>query len=203
VKKIPSLFVRNHEGDGKVRDEVLEVSRWVTEGQGTATRKWDGMAVLIQDGIPFRRYDAKTGRTPPADFMPAQPEPDPVSGHWPGWLPVAAPADRAILESLAWARTHMFPESTLPDGTYEAVGPLIGTRHGPNPEGLSEQILVAHGRDVLDAPHDYVGLMAFLADKSIEGIVWHHPDGRMAKIKKADFPGLVTETQATRKRRKP
>lgn len=21
-----------------------------------------------------------------------------------------------------------------------------------------------------------------------EGIVWHHPDGRMVKIKKADFP---------------
>jgi hypothetical protein len=30
--------------------------------------------------------------------------------------------------------------------------------------------------------------MDYLRDKPIEGIVWHHEDGRMVKIKKADFP---------------
>lgn len=48
--------------------------------------------------------------------------------------------------------------------------------------------MVPHGRDVLpDAPRDYDGLKEFLADRCIEGIVWHHPDGRMVKIKARDF----------------
>ena len=188
MKKIPSLFVRDHDGDLKVRDEINPPSSWVADGEGTATRKWDGMAVLVRGGDAYKRYDAKTGRTPPPDFMPAQPAPDPVSGHWPGWVPATGSASRAILESLAWAKIHLFPGGPIPDGTYEAVGPLIGTRHGANPEGLSEQILVVHGADVLDAPRDFPGLMAFLEHRGIEGVVWHHPDGRMAKIKKMDFP---------------
>lgn len=188
MKKMPSLFARNFEGDRKVRNEVNAESQWVADGEGVATRKWDGQAVLIKDGSAFKRYDAKVGRTPPPDFMPAQPAPDPVSGHWPGWVPAVNKDSRAILESLAWARINMFPNGVIPDGTYEAVGPLIGTRHGPNPEGLTEQVLVAHGADQLDAPRDFDGLMEFLKDRSIEGIVWHHSDGRMTKIKMHDFP---------------
>ena len=30
-------------------------------------------------------------------------------------------------------------------------------------------------------------IKAYLADGKIEGIVWHHPDGRMVKIKAKDF----------------
>ena len=193
MKKIPSLFARNYDTDRKVRDEVLGVSRWVADGEGVATRKWDGMAVLVQDGIAYKRYDAKTGRTPPPDFMPAQPEPDPETGHWPGWVPVAGSGARAIEESLAWGSANLFDGKAVPDGTYEAVGPSIGTRHGANPEGLAEHILAVHGAEVLDAPRDYSGLYAYLRDRSIEGIVWHHPDGRRAKIKKADFAGLVPD----------
>jgi hypothetical protein len=29
--------------------------------------------------------------------------------------------------------------------------------------------------------------MGYLASQNIEGIVYHHPDGRMAKIKATDF----------------
>jgi hypothetical protein len=29
---------------------------------------------------------------------------------------------------------------------------------------------------------------AYLHARPYEGIVWHHPDGRMAKLKKRDFP---------------
>ena len=40
----------------------------------------------------------------------------------------------------------------------------------------------------LDAPRTFDALRAFLADHDdIEGIVWHHPDGRMVKIKGKDF----------------
>lgn len=164
---------------------------WVAAGEGVATRKWDGQAVLVQDGAVFKRYDAKKGRTPPEDFVPAQPSADPVSGHWPGWVPVTA-NDRPILLSVAWGKEHLFGGANIPDGTYEAVGPLIGTRHGPNPENLPEQRLVIHAADELhDAPRDYDGLIEYLRDREIEGIVWHHPDGRKAKIKKHDFPGRL------------
>lgn len=37
------------------------------------------------------------------------------------------------------------------------------------------------------APHDFEGIKGFLAENVIEGLVWHHPDGRMAKIKRRDF----------------
>jgi hypothetical protein len=186
MKKIMSLFQRNYEGDRKVRDEVTPGAEWVIEGEGTATRKWDGLAVLVKDGIVYKRYDAKTGRTPPQDFVPAQPSPDPVSGHWPGWVRTDGPDSRIIREAVAMA-SDRYPQG-VPDGTYEVCGPKIGTRHGANPEGLTEHILIPHGKDLLeDCPRNFADLKVYLRDKPIEGIVWHHSDGRMVKIKKADF----------------
>lgn len=38
------------------------------------------------------------------------------------------------------------------------------------------------------APRDWEGLREWLRDRPFEGIVWHHPDGRMAKLKRRDFP---------------
>lgn len=188
MKKIASVFQRNYDGDRCVRDEVVPGSEWVLEGHGTATRKWDGMAVLVHSGLAYKRYDAKTGRTPPADFVPAQPEPDPKSGHWPGWVPATGPDSKWVMQGIAWGSTNLFHGMPVPDGTYEVCGPNIGTRHGANPEGLSEQILVPHGRDVIDdCPRTFDGIRDYLAGACIEGIVWHHADGRMAKIKKADF----------------
>lgn len=191
MRKIVSVFARNFGtavDDRKVRDEVMSEAAWVAAGEGAATRKWDGQAVRISEGRAYKRYDAKPGRKPPAEFEPVQPRPDPESGHWPGWVPVTA-NDRPINLSLAWGSANLYGGGPVPDGTYEAVGPLIGTRHGANPEGLDEQRLVPHGIDALpDAPRDYHGLMEYLRDRPIEGIVWHHPDGRMAKIKRKDFP---------------
>lgn len=187
MKKIASLFQRNYEGDRKVRDEVTPGVEWVVNGEGIATRKWDGVAVMIQNGVVFKRYDAKTGRTPPQGFVPAQPNPDPISGHWPGWVLADGPDSRYIREAVEKAAVKF--SDGIPDGTYEVCGPKIGTRHGANPEKLTEHVLIPHGKDVLeDCPRTFADLMEFLRDKPIEGIVWHHPDGRMVKIKKADFP---------------
>lgn len=189
MKKIVSLFVRDFAGNRKVKDQVSPGAEWVADGEGVATRKWDGIAVMVREGQYFRRYDAKTGRIPPQDFIPAQPQPDPKSGHWPGWVPAVLTESKYILEGIEWGKRNLFQDGVIPDGTYEVCGPRIGTRHGANPEGLTEHVLVRHGQDELvDCPRDFEGLMAYLADKSIEGIVWHHPDGRMVKIKKADFP---------------
>lgn len=177
MKKIISLFQRNYDGDRLVRDEVVPGAEWVLNGEGVATQKFDGTCCLIQDGKLFKRYDAKQGRRPPEGFVPAQ-DPDPVTGHWPGWLPVCddAKEDR-------WHVEAMREQPNLSDGTYELVGPKIQG----NPEGYTTHRLVPHGKMLLNTPRTFDGIREWLKDKNIEGIVWHHPDGRMVKIKKKDF----------------
>lgn len=175
MQKIISLFQRNYDGDRLVRDEVVPGAEWVLAGEGVATRKFDGTCARVVAGALFKRYDAQKGRTPPAGFEPAQ-EPDPVSGHWPGWLPIGdGPEDR-------WFREAFDP--SLPDGTYELCGPKVQG----NPEGFDRHVLVPHGSELLpEAPRDFDAIRKWLEERTIEGIVWHHPDGRMVKIKRKDF----------------
>jgi len=194
MKKIPTIFTRDYDNGGQVFNEITLDTMWVFNGEGLATRKWDGLAILIKDGQVFKRYDAKaftvdkqTGerreynRKPPADFIPLQ-EPDEVTGHWPGWIPCKLLDDKLVLSIY---ESH--PDS-YPDGTYELCGPKIGTRGGSNPEKLSENKLYRHGTPVYpDFPRTFGGIAKALADMDIEGIVFHHPDGRMAKIKAKDF----------------
>lgn len=182
MQKIISLFQRNYDGDRLVRDELVPGAEWVAAGEGVATRKFDGTCCMVRGGRLFKRYDAKAGRTPPAGFEPAQ-DPDPKTGHWPGWLPVGdGPDDRWHREGLERAvAARSFP---LPDGTYE----LVGERVQGNPERVSGHDLWAHGTVTLsDAPRTFNELREFLSARDIEGVVWHHPDGRMVKIKAKDF----------------
>jgi hypothetical protein len=174
MKKIISLYQRNYEGDRLVRDEVVPGAEWVIAGEGYATRKWDGTCCMVRGGTLYKRYDAKRGKTPPVGFEPAQ-EPDPTTGHWPGWLPVGeGPEDR-------WFREAELPEE---DGTYELCGPKVQG----NPEGLTVHELVAHGEWLLEgAPRTFGDFKTYFEQHDFEGIVWHHPDGRMVKIKAKDF----------------
>lgn len=187
--KIKSLFQRNYDGDRQVRDEVVPGSEWVTNGEGYATRKWDGMAIKIENCVIYKRFDAKEGRTPPKGFVPCQPAPDPETKHWPGWVEMtgkelsrvaaAIPKPDDVLEGSSWI---------IPDGTFEFCGPTVGTRHGANPENLTEHILVRHGNDIISpCPRTFDGIKEYLTKNNIEGIVWYHPDGRFVKIKAADF----------------
>ena len=57
MRKIQSLFMRNYEGDGQVRDEIVPGSEWVANGEGVATRKWDGTCCLVRDGKLYKRCD--------------------------------------------------------------------------------------------------------------------------------------------------
>lgn len=182
MKKIISLFQRNYDGDRLVRDEVVPGAEWVLAGEGIATTKRDGTSCLIRAGVLYKRYDARAGKRPPADFEAAQPAPDPVTGHWPGWLPVGAgPEDR-------WHREAFGNGLGLPDGTYELLGPKVQG----NPERLPGHILWPHGSDALyDAPRDFAGIRQYLAEHPIEGIVWWRtpddPESEMVKIKARDF----------------
>ena len=58
-----------------------------------------------------------------------------------------------------------------------------------NVERLERHVLQAHGAAERydDVPRTFDGLREWLHDRDIEGLVFHHPDGRMAKIKLRDF----------------
>lgn len=191
MKKIISLFARNYDGDHLVRNEVVPGAEWVIAGEGIATRKWDGTCCMVRGGKLYKRYDAKTftidkrtsekqpyNRPLPEGFEPAQ-ELDPITGHWPGWLPVDGQKKEDQWHQEAW---HCL--EYLRDGTYELVGPKIGG----NPEHADVHMLIPHGQHThSDCPRDFDGIREYLRDKDIEGIVWWHPDGRMVKIKGKDF----------------
>jgi Family of unknown function (DUF5565) len=181
MKKTLSLFERNYDGDRLVRDEIVPGAEWVVAGEGVATRKHDGTCCMVRGGKLYKRYDAKSGTMPPSGFEPAQPEPDAKTGHWPGWMAVEdGPEDMRHREGLA----HYLGYAPIEDGTYELCGPKVQG----NPERKSVHMLIRHGCEVLgDAPRTYDALASYLAANDIEGIVWHHPDGRMVKIKGKDF----------------
>jgi len=153
----------------------------VLAGEGVATRKFDGTAVYVKDGLLYARYDAKRGKVPPEGALPCEPGPDPVTGHWPHWIKVdVVPQPQFKFIHEAWATSTL----TLHDGTYEAVGPAINS----NKERRERPELVRHGSVVFDdAPRTHGALKEYLSRLDAEGIVFHHPDGRMAKIRRSDF----------------
>lgn len=177
MRKMISLFQRNYDADELARNEVVPGAEWVLAGEGVATLKFDGSCARVLGGKLYKRYDAKHGKLPPPGFEPAQ-DPDPRTGHWPGWIAVGdGPADQ-------WFREAFAAAPGLPDGTYELCGPKVGN----NRHGLDTHVLYRHGSVLLpDAPRDFEGLKAYLLARTIEGIVWHHPDGRMVKLKRRDF----------------
>ena len=48
MKKIISLFQRNYNTDRLVRNEVVPGAEWVLAGEGTPTRKYDGVCTMIR-----------------------------------------------------------------------------------------------------------------------------------------------------------
>lgn len=176
MKKVISLFKRNYDTDYLVRDEVVEGAEWVLAGEGIATRKYDGTCCLVKNGELYRRFEVKKGKTPPYGFIAANPV-DSKTGKQQGWIEVGnGNQDKYHREAFTGDESN---------GTYELVGPKIQG----NPEGYDKHTLIAHEQAEIykDFPRDFEGIKAALKDAKIEGIVWHHPDGRMVKIKRKDF----------------
>jgi hypothetical protein len=184
MHKIPTLFRRDPDDMRRVLTEVHPDCEWVTAGEGVATRKWDGTCTMLdQDGQWWARREVKPGKTPPPNYRPV--ETDEETGKTVGWEPIG---------QSAFAKYHAeaIGQSMLPGpGTYELVGPKING----NPDGFGGHIVIPHGwaplSDRLEAefaPRGYDDLREWLTDRDWEGLVWHHPDGRMAKLKRRDFP---------------
>ncbi len=182
MKKMPTIFERDWDGDRScVVNQPHPDCDWVFAGEGTATRKLDGTCCLVDGGKLFRRREVRKGKEAPNGFVSVMT--DEKTGKQVGWVPVSQdPGDKWHQEAFS---------SSLIDGTYELVGPKVQG----NPEGFAMHTLVKHSdaKQYADAPVTYEELKTWLAGKDIEGLVWHHPDGRMAKIKLKDF-GLKRDT---------
>ncbi len=185
MQKIPTIFERDWDGDrSRVLDKPHSDCAWVFAGEGVATRKLDGTCCLVRDGILYKRHEVREGKTEPLGFEEIAV--DGETGKRVGWVPVGdGPEDKWHREG--FAASLLIGESVFEDGTYELVGPKIQG----NPEGFDTHHLVSHSSPNLlslgTPPTDFETLKTFLDPLDIEGIVWHHPEGRMAKIKKRDF----------------
>lgn len=180
MNKIPTMFDRNWD-DGpdryKVFDKIREGCEWVAAGEGVATRKLDGTCCMVLDGKLYKRRELRDGDVPPPNFTLLGTDDD--TGKSVGWVPVGdGPDDK-------WHR-EAFAQAAFADGTYELLGPKIQG----NPEGLDCHTLKLHAEAFVypDVPRTFEGIRAWLTENNyIEGLVFHHPDGRMAKIKLRDF----------------
>jgi hypothetical protein len=191
VRKIPTLFMRDftEPSNGRyVTTEVNPACQWVLDGEGIATRKYDGTCVMLDGTKWWARREVKPGKVTPANFQAV--ETDDVTGKTVGWEPI---------EQSAFA--HWFREAFQNDPRYEGIGggyahgtyELIGPKVNGNPELAVGHQLVLHedAQQVrvfsltFDGIRDTVILLA--KEQGFEGLVWHHPDGRMAKIKRKDF----------------
>lgn len=178
MQKIPTLFARDFPANPRyVTRQLTPGCEWVMAGEGVATRKYDGTCVMYDGARWWARREVKPGRPAPQGFMES--ECDETTGKTVGWEPAdqsgfAKYLDEAKGEEL-WAAL-----------TFELCGPKVNG----NPEGYDHHVLVPHAlAEVLkDVPRDFDGLATWLHAHPFEGIVFHHSDGRMAKIKARDFP---------------
>ena len=195
MKKMPCLFQRdftNKRSPVLLRD-VTPGCEWALAGEGIATRKRDGTSCAVIEGVLYKRYDAKRGKDGKHPPVPqgaiACDDPDAVTGHWPHWIVVGGePESRWHNEAWTGLRasdgSRFRPFDVFPDGTYELCGPKLQG----NPEGFVEHTFIRHGFEVVGSPgRTWDSLREFLADYSGEGLVFHHPDGRMCKIRRDDF----------------
>lgn len=174
MKKIPTLFKRNFETH-KIYNEITEGCEWALN-EGMATRKHDGTACLVRDGVLYKRYDCKKGRKKPEGAIFCEAYPDPVTGHWPCWIPITDKSeDKYHREAFTGIGT---------DGTYELCGPKING----NPEGLAIHELIPHGIiKYPQCPATFDGIKEFLIKEGIEGIVIYRDNGEMCKVKLKDY----------------
>lgn len=179
MKKIPTLFMRNLDDMRYVTRDVHPDCQWVIDGEGVATRKYDGTCLMYDGRQWWARREVKPGKNVPPNYVPVQH--DANTDKTVGWEPIEQSAfARYFIEARDALAFHTFEP-----GTYELCGPKVNR----NPEGYARHVLIRHAEaECLIGPRDYDRLAAWLADSDFEGIVWHHPDGRMAKLKRKDFP---------------
>lgn len=185
MKKMPTVFVRDFgTGPHHVTEQVTPGCEWVLAGEGIATRKYDGTCCMLDEhGNWWGRREIKPGKQAPAYFVPI--DTDDVTGKTMGWEPIEHSSfAKYHAEALAYGTPQNIP------GTYE----LVGERINGNPEHYAGHDLIRHedAERFAFTDRSYGELrriLTFLREKyGYEGVVFKHPDGRMAKLKAKDFP---------------
>ena len=211
--KIKTLFKRDII-DHKIVDihpDIVDGCEWVLNEPCIATRKMDGTASAIINGMLYARLDFKNLKSKqlPSGAIACQPLPDPITGSHPFWVPVVKDGinilnacrfrtKEAVIDMQYKYHYKAFKRliqenqdiidktmslSSL-DGTYE----LCGKHIKGNPEQLEIDTLIKHGSIVLeDVPKTFDGIREYLRTHYIEGIVFYRNNGGMAKIKRSDF----------------
>ena len=185
MKKIPTLFEREYKDHKVVGINPVLTSpdlQWVLDGKGIATEKIDGTCCAIINGKFYKRYDAKKGKKPPENAIPCC-DPDPITGHWPHWIPVSEEDPSSWWHMVAKENAEMVTEEPLCDGTYEAVGPHFQG----NPYHLDRDVLIRHGLHILYVERTFEGIKKYLEEHEIEGIVFWKDGEPQCKIKRSDF----------------
>ena len=183
MEKIPTIF--NRGPDFKVTEQVREGCEWVFAGEGIATEKLDGTNV---------RLTIRAGQCVRLEKRRNPSKKQKQLGIKDGWYVDAdefSKEDKWIFEAMGNTDLNQWPDG---EHSAEALGPRIQG----NPLGLEQHICVPFNLaiptfDELD--RSFGGLKQALNEleskyspKNLaEGIVFHHPDGRRAKIKRKDF----------------
>jgi hypothetical protein len=183
MEKIPTIFDRGE--DFRVINQPRKGCEWVFAGEGRATEKLDGtnIRVTVRSGQRVRVEKRRN----PSKVQKQQ-------GIIDGWYVDAdefAKEDKWLFEAVRGTDVQSWPDG---EHSAEALGPNIQG----NPLGLEQHLCVPFNLEVpvFEAvPCTYEGLRAVLENLEskyspghlAEGIVFHHPDGRRAKIKRKDF----------------
>ena len=187
MKKMPTLFQRefDHHRVVNITDQFTSPElAWVLAGEGIATEKIDGACCALIGGQFYKRYDTKKNKQgilkqPPIGAIPCD-VPDPVTGHWPHWVPV----DEASAADQWFITAKPTTPGELTDGTYEAIGPHFNG----NPHQLKQDVLVRHGEKIIQLENrSFEGIRTYLEQHCIEGIVFWKDDMPGCKIKRRDF----------------
>jgi hypothetical protein len=180
MEKIPTIFERD--GRFHVVDRPRADCAWVFDGEGVATEKLDGTNVrlTVRCGTLVR---VEKRRNPGKEQK--------QRGIVDGWYVDAGREDKWIMAAADGTDVSAWPDGEHP---CEAIGPRVQG----NPLGLDQHVCVPFNLSApvyTDVPRDFAGLRTFLATVDsvyspghlAEGLVFHHPDGRRAKIKRKDF----------------
>lgn len=185
MKKIPSLFERPEDDKhGVCINKVMPGCEWVINGEGVPKHKLDGTACAVIMGQLYKRFDnsRRVGETRVQKTAPLRAwihcGDTSERGKNIYWTPINS---KDYYHQIAWA----YAQRKLEEGTYELVGPEVLD----NPHGFEYNVLIPHDSLTITEsnPRTYEEIKTFLKTSTYEGIVWHHPDGRMCKITKSKF----------------
>ena len=198
MKKMKTLFVIDHDNN-LVTTDVRNECLWVLNGEAKATIKFDGTAAIFMNGKLYKRWDRRLTkqftrikkrlgdkfivkenmfRKVPEGAIPCQ-EPDSITHHQPHWVLVDDKPENI------WFNQALGNKPTLIEGaSYELVGEKVQN----NVYNLTGHELWQHGsKEVTDLDLTFKGVKKWLLNNNVEGLVFHHNDGRMCKIRRKDF----------------